>query len=95
MNAPPGSERNATMTDIFKPIADDRNTAPSGSDPYAPSPTNDAGRTLLAGVVGGIVSAAGYLVYSRLPDDQKERLHAQVRQLVETRVNELRGRFNI
>jgi hypothetical protein len=46
-------------------------------------------------VVGGIVSAAGYLVYSRLPDDQKERLHLQVRQLVETRVNELRGRFNI
>ena len=84
------------MTDIFKPIADDRNAAPSGSsDPYASTPSNDAGRTLLAGVVGGIVSAAGYLVYSRLPDDQKERLHVQVRSLVETRVNELRGRFNI
>jgi len=83
------------MTDIFKPIADDRSSSPNGADPYASSPTNDAGRTLLAGVVGGIVSAAGYLVYSRLPDDQKERLHAQVRQLVETRVNELRGRFNI
>jgi hypothetical protein len=83
------------MTDIFKPIADDRDPAQTSVDPYAASSTNDAGRTLLAGVVGGIVSAAGYLVYSRLPDDQKERLHVQVRQLVETRVNELRGRFNI
>jgi hypothetical protein len=84
------------MTDTFKPIADDRDATPKpGPDPFAPSSTNDAGRTLLAGVVGGIVSAAGYLVYSRLPDDQKDRLHNQVRQLVETRVNELRGRFNI
>ena len=84
------------MTDIFKPIADDRTSAADTSaDPYGSSTSNDAGRTLLAGVVGGIVSAAGYLVYSRLPDDQKERLHVQVRQLVETRVNELRGRFNI
>jgi hypothetical protein len=80
------------MTDIFKPLADDRSPSP---DPSAPGGSNDAGRTLIAGVVGGIVSAAGYLVYSRLPDDQKDRLHAQVRQLVETRVNELRGRFNI
>ncbi len=95
MNAPPEGERNGTMTDIFKPIADDRSTPSTSADPYAPTPSNDAGRTLLAGVVGGIVSAAGYLVYSRLPDDQKERLHQQVRQLVETRVNELRGRFNI
>jgi hypothetical protein len=83
------------MTDIFKPISDDHHEPGTGTDPYASSSSNDAGRTLLAGVVGGIVSAAGYLVYSRLPDDQKERLHLQVRQLVETRVNELRGRFNI
>ena len=83
------------MTDIFKPISDDHAAAGTGNDPYAATPSNDAGRTLLAGVVGGIVSAAGYLVYSRLPDDQKDRLHVQVRQLVESRVNELRGRFNI
>ncbi len=83
------------MTDIFKPIADERTAPSANTDPFAATPSNDAGRTLLAGVVGGIVSAAGYLVYSRLPDDQKDRLHQQVRQLVETRVNELRGRFNI
>ncbi len=87
------------MTDIFKPINDDRHGAPgASSDPYAPAPTpasTDAGRTFVAGVVGGVLSAAGYLVYSRLPDDQKERLHQQVRALVESRVNELRGRFNL
>jgi len=42
-----------------------------------------------------VVSAAGYLIYSRLPEDQKDRLHQQVRTLVESRLNELRGRFNI
>jgi hypothetical protein len=85
------------MSDIFKPISDDRtNPSFSSSDSYQPdSATNEAGRTILAAVVGGVVSAAGYLVYSRLPDDQKERLHAQVRQVVESRVNEIRGRFNI
>lgn len=85
------------MTDIFKPISDDRNGAsPMTPEPYpTPPPSKDAGRTLIAGVVGGIVSAAGYLVYSRLPDDQKERLQMQARSLVESRVNELRGRFNL
>ena len=81
------------MADIFKPISDDRDAAPPSSGDLPPS-NKDATRTLLAGVVGGIVSAAGYLVYSRLPDDQKEKLHAQVRTLVESRVNELRSRFN-
>jgi hypothetical protein len=85
------------MSDIFKPISDDRNNPSfSSADNYLQdSSSNEAGRTLLAAVVGGVVSAAGYLVYSRLPDDQKERLHGHVRQLVESRVNELRGRFNI
>lgn len=84
------------MTDIFKPINDDRNGTQPTHDPYVPaSPTTDAGRTALVGLLGGVLSAAGYLVYSRLPDDQKERLNSQVRALVESRVNELRGRFNI
>ena len=89
------------MTDIFKPINDDRNGTPGmTTDPYAPhpassAPTTDAGKTLLAGLIGGVLSSVGYLVYSRLPDDQKERLQQQARALIESRVNELRGRFNI
>jgi hypothetical protein len=57
--------------------------------------TPDAGRTVLVGVLGGILSAAGYLVYQRLPEDQKERLHRQVRGMLESRINELRSNFNL
>ncbi len=58
-------------------------------------PGPDAGRTVLVGVLGGIISAAGYLVYQRLPDEQRDRLHRQVRTLLESRINELRQNFNL
>ena len=64
-----------------------------GGDPTATN--SDAGRTVLVGVLGGIVSAAAYLVYQRLPDEQKERLHRQVRGQLESRLNEIRSNFNI
>jgi hypothetical protein len=88
------------MTDIDKPINDD---APK-SDPPRDAPAgntgntgnaNEASRTLLAGVVGGVVSAAAYLIYTRLPEEQRDKLHAQGRALLESRINELRSRFNI
>ncbi len=55
----------------------------------------DAGRTVMVGVLGGIISAAGYLVYQRLPDEQKERLQRQVKGLLESRINEIRQNFYI
>jgi len=55
----------------------------------------EAGRVILVGVLGGLASAAGYLVYMRLPDEQKDRLNRQVRGLIESRVNEIRANFNI
>ena len=82
------------MTDMYKPT----NDAAPGSEPQPDEPTNnpnEASRTLLAGVVGGIVSAAAYLIYTRLPDEQRDKLHAHGRALLETRINELRSRFNI
>jgi hypothetical protein len=81
------------MTDMYKPL-NDNGPAPNHPD-NPPNAQPDAGRALLAGVVGGIVSAAAYLIYSRLPDEQRDRLHAQGRALLETRINELRSRFNI
>ncbi len=57
--------------------------------------SNEAGRAALAGLLGGVASAVGYIVYTRLPDDQKEKLQVQARALVESRVNELRSRFNV
>lgn len=56
---------------------------------------NEVGRALLVGLLGGLVSAAGYLVYRRLPDEQKDKLHAQVRSQVSQRIAEIRQNFNI
>ncbi|HEX4013756.1 MAG TPA: hypothetical protein VHX17_07710 [Candidatus Cybelea sp.] len=55
----------------------------------------EAGKIVLAGVLGGLLSAAGYMIYRRLPDEQRERLHSQVRTLVAQRITELRQSFNI
>ena len=54
----------------------------------------EMGKALVVGLLGGLLSAAGYMVYRRLPDDQKERLHSQVRDVVTQRVNEIRRNFN-
>ena len=68
----------------------------SGSNPPGQDEgENEVGKALLVGVLGGLVSAAGYFVYRRLPDEQKERLHAQVRGVVQQRINEIRQNFNI
>ncbi len=83
------------MTDTYKPLNDNGSTPSSQHSDNQPNSTRDASRALLAGVVGGIVSAAGYLIYSRLPDEQRDRLHAQGRALLESRINEMRSRFNI
>ena len=56
---------------------------------------NEVGKALLVGLLGGLVSAAGYVIYRRLPDDQKERLNSQVRGMVQQRINEIRQNFNI
>lgn len=64
---------------------------PSNSD----DDSTEAGKVVLVGVLGGLLSAAGYMIYRRLPDEQKQRLHSQVRQIVQQRVTEIRQNFNI
>jgi hypothetical protein len=73
-----------TMSDSSKTNALSNSSSPA-----------DAGRVILVGVLGGLASAAGYLVYMRLPDEQKYRLNRQVRGLIESRINEIRANFNI
>ncbi len=73
----------------------DMNNTLLQSKSATPAQQGDAGRTVLVGVLGGIISAAGYLVYQRLPDDQRDRLHRQVRGLLESRLNDIRQNFNI
>jgi hypothetical protein len=80
------------MSDATKPLNGElQNDSASAGGPN----NTEAGRTVLVGVLGGIISAAGYLVYQRLPDEQKDRLHRQVRGLLESRINELRSNFNL
>jgi len=57
--------------------------------------SSEVGRALLIGLLGGLLSAAGYMIYRRLPEDQKERLHQQVRTQVQQRISEIRSNFNI
>lgn len=80
------------------------NPAGNGYQGGAPGPGYDGadeaaageiGKALIVGLLGGLLSAAGYMVYRRLPDEQKERLHAQVRSAVQQRVNEFRQNFNL
>jgi hypothetical protein len=66
-----------------------------GNEQKANEGDNEVGKALLIGLLGGLVSAAGYMVYRRLPDEQKERLHSQVRTVVAQRITELRQNFNI
>ncbi len=60
-----------------------------------PRSSSEAGRAILAGLLGGVASAVGYMIYSRLPDEQKDRLHHTVRGAVESRINEIKSNFNV
>jgi hypothetical protein len=55
----------------------------------------EVGRALVVGLLGGLLSAAGYMIYRRLPDEQKERINSQVRTIVQQRITEIRSNFNI
>lgn len=59
------------------------------------SESGEAGKIVLVGVLGGLLSAAGYMIYRRLPDEQRQRLNAQFRSMVQQRITELRQNFNI
>lgn len=93
------------MTDSFRTTPPQQQWSPpnSGGNGYqsGANPERDAddagevGRALIVGLLGGLLSAAGYMVYRRLPDEQKEKLHAQVRTVVQQRVSEIRQNFNI
>ncbi|HEY1868563.1 MAG TPA: hypothetical protein VGG70_09735 [Candidatus Cybelea sp.] len=59
------------------------------------SDAGEAGKIVLVGVLGGLLSAAGYMIYRRLPEEQKQRLNSQFRSMVQQRITELRQNFNI
>jgi hypothetical protein len=55
----------------------------------------EVGRALVVGVVGGLLSAAGYLVYRRLPDEQRDKINGQARSMLQQRITELRENLKI
>lgn len=57
--------------------------------------SGEVGKALLVGFLGGLVSAAGYLVYKRLPDEQREKINNQVRSMVAQRISDLRETLNL
>ena len=58
-------------------------------------PRSDARGAAIAGLLGAVVGAAGYLIYQRLPDEQRERIQRQVRTLIDQKISELRQNFQI
>jgi hypothetical protein len=57
--------------------------------------SSEVGKALLVGFLGGLVSAAGYLVYKRLPDEQRDKINHQVRSMIQQRIAELRENLNL
>jgi hypothetical protein len=55
----------------------------------------ETGKVVLIGVLGGLLSAAAYVIYRRLPEEQQQRLQAQARHMLQQRITELRQNFNI
>ena len=89
------------MTDTFRTPGNGYQGAFGGDAPKGQPHSDgeidgaDVGKALLVGLLGGLISAAGYMIYRRLPDEQKDRLNAHVRTLVQDRISELRQNFNI
>jgi hypothetical protein len=52
----------------------------------------EAAAAVIVGVLGGLVSAGGYLVYSNLPEPQRESLRQSVRNALTYWSSELRNR---
>ena len=69
--------------------------ADSNPDADSDDDSGELGKALVVGVLGGLLAVAGYMVYRRLPDEQKDKLHTQVRHVVAQRISELRENLNI
>jgi len=76
-----------SMTDINPTYTN----GPSDSSGNQDQP--DLKRTLLAGLIGGLVASVGYLVYSRLEDDQKHALRQTVGKFVEDKISDVRSQL--
>ncbi len=77
----------AMTTDRNGPFADE-----AGQTAAAP---NEVRNTLLAGLVGAVVAAAGYFIYSRLEEDQREALRRQLGKFVGDKLADVRSQLKL
>ncbi|MBV8339367.1 MAG: hypothetical protein JO343_05440 [Candidatus Eremiobacteraeota bacterium] len=78
----------SSTTDISPAYADD-----SGS--RLERGQDDLRKTLLAGIIGAVVAAGAYFIYSRLEDEQKEQLRRTVGRFVEDKIADVRAQFKV
>lgn len=77
----------------------ERNVTPAQPDVEPSSNPGDsaleAKRALLAGLVGGIVGTAGYLLYTRLEEEQKNSIRRSISKFVEEKVAEIKSQLKL
>ena len=56
-------------------------------------PEAELRKTLLAGLIGAVVAAGAYFIYSRLEEDQKDALRQTVGKFVEDKIADVRAQF--
>ena len=52
-------------------------------------------QTIAAAVIGAIVASAGFLIYSRLEEDQRESVRNSVLKFLEEKTREVRAQFKL
>lgn len=75
-----------SVTDINPSYADEAGHSQGPDD-------HELRKTLLAGLIGAVVAAGAYFIYSRLEDEQKEALRQTVSKFVEDKVADVRSQL--
>lgn len=50
-------------------------------------------KTLLAGLIGAVVASAGYFIYTRLEEEQREAIRQSVGKFVEEKIADVRSQL--
>jgi hypothetical protein len=75
-----------SITDINPSYADEAGQRGKRDD-------GDLRKTLLAGVIGAVVGAGAYFIYTRLEDEQKDMLRESVGKFVEEKIADVRSQL--
>ena len=76
-----------SMTDIDRGYDGGQRDIDGGDDEH------HAKKALLAGLIGAVVASAGYLIYSRLEDEQKDAIRQTVSKFVEDKIADVRSQL--